>query len=63
MTGKLTYGWADGRDYDEGIQVHTGDSIRIPVTDADHWFMPVIQYKDGKASIIFPGFGQKKWTS
>jgi len=25
-----------------------------PVTDANHWFMPVIQYKGGKANIIYP---------
>ncbi|MEJ2731265.1 MAG: ABC transporter substrate-binding protein [Deltaproteobacteria bacterium] len=53
VTGKLTYGVDDGaimmREYK-----FTPELYPDPVTDQNHWFMPVIQYKGGKAYTIFP---------
>jgi branched-chain amino acid transport system substrate-binding protein len=53
QTGKLTYGQSDGAIMMKEYKF-TPDLYPDPVTDADHWFMPVIQYKGGKVNIIFP---------
>jgi len=52
-TGKLTYGRSDGAIMMKEYK-WTEELYPDPVTDADHWFMPVIQYKGGKAHVIFP---------
>jgi len=52
-TGKLTYGWNDGAIMMKEYK-WTEELYPDPVTDANHWFMPVIQYKGGKAYVIFP---------
>jgi branched-chain amino acid transport system substrate-binding protein len=52
-TGQLTYGFADGAIMMKEYK-WTPELYPDPVTDADHWLMPVIQYKDGKAYIIYP---------
>lgn len=52
-TGKLTYGVNDGAIMMKEYKF-TPDLYPDPVTDGDHWFMPVIQYKGGKAYTIFP---------
>jgi branched-chain amino acid transport system substrate-binding protein len=53
IPGKLAYGYADGAIMMKEYKF-TEEMYPDPVTDADHWFMPVIQYKDGKAYIIYP---------
>ena len=53
IPGKLTYGWDDGAIMMKEYK-YTEEMYPDPVTDGDHWFMPVIQYKGGKANIIFP---------
>ena len=59
MEGKLSYGFDDGaivmKEY-----VFTKESYPDPVTDANHWFMPVIQYQDGQAYILYPEFIKEK---
>ena len=56
--GKLTYGYDDGAVIMKEYKF-TEESYPDPVTDADHWFMPVIQYKDGKAYTIYPLFAKE----
>ena len=53
IPGKLTYGWDDGAIMMKEYKF-TEEMYPDPVTDGNHWFMPVIQYKGGKANIIFP---------
>ena len=53
LTGKLTYSQADGAVIMKEYQF-TPQTYPDPVSDANHWFMPVIQYKDGEAYTIFP---------
>jgi branched-chain amino acid transport system substrate-binding protein len=53
VPGKLTYGHADGAIMMKQYKF-TDDLYPDPVTDGDNWFMPVIQYKGGKAYTIFP---------
>ena len=53
IPGKLTYGYDDGAIMMKEYKF-TEEMYPDPVTDANHWFMPVIQYKGGKAYIIFP---------
>jgi branched-chain amino acid transport system substrate-binding protein len=57
--GKLTYGKADGAIIMNEYKF-TPEMYPDPVTDAAHWFMPVIQYKDGKAYIIYPESHKEK---
>ncbi|MGD9080516.1 MAG: ABC transporter substrate-binding protein [Desulfobacterales bacterium] len=52
-TGKLTYGFADGAITMKEYKF-TPEYYPDPLTDANHWLMPVIQYKGGKANIIYP---------
>ncbi len=53
IPGKLTYGYDDGAIMMKEYKF-TEEMYPDPVTDANHWFMPVIQYKGGKANIIYP---------
>ena len=53
IPGKLTYGYDDGSIMMKEYKF-TEEMYPDPVTDANHWFMPVIQYKGGKAFIIYP---------
>jgi len=53
IPGKLTYGYNDGAIMMKEYKF-TEELYPDPVTDANHWFMPVIQYKGGKAKIIYP---------
>lgn len=53
IPGKLTYGYDDGAIMMKEYKF-TEKMYPDPVTDANHWFMPVIQYKGGKAMIIYP---------
>ena len=53
VPGKLTYGHDDGAIMMKEYKF-TDDLYPDPVTDGEHWFMPVIQYKGGKAYTIFP---------
>jgi branched-chain amino acid transport system substrate-binding protein len=53
VTGKLTYGVDDGAIMMKEYKF-TPELYPDPVTDQNHWFMPVIQYKGGKAYTIFP---------
>ena len=52
-TGKLTYGYDDGAVIMKEYKF-TEESYPDPVTDEEHWFMPVIQYRDGKIEVIYP---------
>ena len=53
MTGKMTYGWDEGaivmKEY-----MWTEEMYPDPVTDQDHWFIPVVQFMDGKQFIVYP---------
>jgi branched-chain amino acid transport system substrate-binding protein len=53
MTGKLTYGWDDGAVIMQEYKF-TPETYPDPQTDAEHWFMPVVQFKDGKQWDEFP---------
>jgi branched-chain amino acid transport system substrate-binding protein len=53
MVGKLTYGWDDGAAIMKEYKF-TKESYPDPVTDTEHWFMPVVQFKDGEQRIVFP---------
>ena len=53
MVGKLTYGWDDGAVIMKEYKF-TAETYPDPVTDTDHWFMPVVQFKDGEQRIVFP---------
>ncbi len=53
MTGKLTYGWDDGAAIMKEYK-YTPETYPDPQTDADHWFMPVVQFKSGKQWAVFP---------
>jgi branched-chain amino acid transport system substrate-binding protein len=53
MTGKLTYGWDDGAAIMKEYK-YTPETYPDPQTDADHWFMPVVQFKSGKQLAVFP---------
>ncbi len=52
-TGKLTFTAADGAIMMKEYQ-WTKESNPDPVVDTEHYFFPVIQYENGKSSIIFP---------
>ena len=53
MTGKLTYGWDDGGVIMKEYR-YTPETYPDPQTDAEHWFMPVVQFKSGKQFAVFP---------
>jgi branched-chain amino acid transport system substrate-binding protein len=50
-TGKLTY--TDGVVMDS--YDYNADSMPNPVTSTGHFLFPVVQYKDGKPTLIYPG--------
>ena len=52
-TGKLTYSKADGAIIMNDYR-YNGDTMPDPVVARDGYFFPVIQYKDGKGSIVYP---------
>ena len=52
-TGKLTFTEADGAIMMKEYQWNK-ESNPDPVVDTEHYFFPVIQYENGKSSIIFP---------
>jgi branched-chain amino acid transport system substrate-binding protein len=53
IPGKLTYGYDDGSVMMKEYKF-TEETYPDPVTDVNHWFMPIIQYKDGKPWIVYP---------
>jgi len=52
-TGKLTYSKADGAIIMNEYR-YTMDTMPDPVVGRDAYFFPVIQYKGGKGSIVYP---------
>ncbi|MBW2096781.1 MAG: ABC transporter substrate-binding protein [Deltaproteobacteria bacterium] len=52
-TGKLTYTAAEGSILMKEYK-WTPKTNQDPVVDTEHYFFPVIQYENGKSSIIFP---------
>ncbi len=52
-TGKLTFTEADGAILMKEYK-YTAETAPDPVVDTNHYFFPVIQYENGKSSIIFP---------
>jgi len=52
-TGKLTFTEADGAILMKEYK-YTPETVPDPVVDTEHYFFPVIQYENGKSSIIFP---------
>lgn len=52
-TGKLTYSKADGAVIMNEYR-YTMDTMPDPVVAKDGYFFPVIQYKGGKGSIVYP---------
>ncbi|SDP60451.1 ABC transporter substrate-binding protein [Desulforhopalus singaporensis] len=52
-TGKLTYSKADGAIIMNEYR-YNGDTMPDPVVARDGYFFPVIQYKTGKGSIVYP---------
>lgn len=52
-TGKLTYSKADGSIIMNEYR-YTMDTMPDPVVARDGYYFPVIQYKGGKGSIVFP---------
>lgn len=57
LTGKLTYTAADGAITVPRFR-YTPNSVPDPVVGIDDWYMPVIQYENGKGKIIYP----PKWA-
>ena len=57
-TGKLTYTEADGAIIMKEYK-YTPETMPDPVVGPANYFFPVIQYKNGKGSIIFP----KAWAT
>ena len=53
LTGKLIYDAADGAITVARFR-YTPTSLPDPEVGIDDWFLPVIQYTDGKGQIIFP---------
>jgi branched-chain amino acid transport system substrate-binding protein len=53
-TGKLTYSKADGAIIMNEYRYNM-DTMPDPVVARDGYFFPVIQYKGGKGSIVYPG--------
>jgi len=52
-TGKLIFTDADGAILMKEYK-YTAETVPDPVVDTEHYFFPVIQYENGKSSIIFP---------
>ena len=52
-TGKLTFSKADGAIIMNEYR-YTAETMPDPVVARDGYFFPVIQYKDGKGSIVYP---------
>jgi branched-chain amino acid transport system substrate-binding protein len=59
QTGKLTYGKADGALIMNEYR-YTSASVPDPVVAKDGYYFPVIQYTDGKGSIVFPDDWKEK---
>lgn len=53
QTGKLTYSKADGALIMNEYR-YTPESVPDPVVGKDAYYFPVIQYAEGKGSIVFP---------
>jgi len=52
-TGKLTYGRKDGAIIMNEYK-YTPETLPDPVVASDAYFFPILQYKDGQGSIIYP---------
>jgi branched-chain amino acid transport system substrate-binding protein len=59
QTGKLTYSKADGALIMNEYR-YTPESVPDPVVGKDAYYFPVIQYTDGKGSIVFPDDWKQK---
>lgn len=58
-TGKLTYSKADGAMIMNEYK-YTAESKPDPVLGPEHFFFPVIQYKNGKGQIVYPAEWKQK---
>ncbi|MEJ2023808.1 MAG: ABC transporter substrate-binding protein [Deltaproteobacteria bacterium] len=58
-TGKLTFTAADGAIMMKSYQ-YTPETVPDPVVGPEDYFFPVIQYENGKSSIIFPDSMKEK---
>ncbi len=58
-TGKLTYGTADGALIMKEYK-YTSETMPDMVVDRDHYYFPVIQYMNGKGSIVYPEAWKQK---
>jgi branched-chain amino acid transport system substrate-binding protein len=53
ITGKLTYGAKDGAIIMNKL-MYTPDTVPDPVFGIDHWYIPIVQYMNGKSNVVFP---------
>ncbi len=58
-TGKLTYTKEDGAIIMQEYK-YTAESMPDPVVGSDYFYFPVIQYFDGKGSIVYPDQWKQK---
>jgi len=54
-TGKLTYGFDDGSIMMKEYK-YTLKSYPDPVVDPDHYYFPILQYMNGKITVVYPGY-------
>ena len=53
ITGKLTYSAKDGAIIMNKL-MYTPDTVPDPVFGIDHWYIPIVQYVNGKSNVVFP---------
>jgi branched-chain amino acid transport system substrate-binding protein len=53
ITGQLTYNKDDGAIIMNELK-YSSDSVPDPVFGIDYWYVPIIQYIDGKGEVVFP---------
>ena len=58
-TGKLTFSQQDGALIQK-LYKYTSESMPDPVVGPDYYFFPVLQYFDGKGTVIYPDSAKEK---
>lgn len=53
VTGKLTFGVDDGAMMMKQLK-YTSQTIPEPIFGVGYWYLPVVQYFDGKANVVWP---------
>jgi branched-chain amino acid transport system substrate-binding protein len=53
IPGKLTFTPKDGAIIMKELK-YTPETVPDPVFGIDYWYIPIVQYMDGKSSVVFP---------